>query len=90
MQNGEGYTFVLTFAAGAGGMLSIGKLLQIMKRKRSDEEGVRIRKLFPNGERDEIIQAIDELKLNRRQDRKDLMEMKLWIVRIAEHLQIEL
>jgi hypothetical protein len=86
---------VSTFALGAAGCLSMVKLLQTIERRRgktepSPDEKRRTNRLFPNGEREQIIAAIDDLQLAGRARRKEHAELKADVARIAEHLGIPL
>ena len=61
----------LIFATGAGGALTLAKLLKTIGPKKETEEGQEHRPLFPNGEKEEIVQAIDGLKAENRARRRE-------------------
>jgi hypothetical protein len=80
-------TAVATFATGAAGTLSMMKLLQMMERRRQKPEEPKKEHLWPNGERDQIIGAIDELKSENRQRRREHKELATAVEDIAGRLE---
>lgn len=78
-----------TFAAGAAGALSMVKLLRIMDHRRSEPERKRIAALFPNGEKAEIIGAIDTLRQQMIDNRRDHIRLESVVSRICRELGIE-
>ena len=81
---------VSTFAVGAGGALSMIKLLKMLERRPAVQERKRIAALFPNGEKAEIIGAIDELKQAARDEHKERLELSSQVKRLARELGISL
>ena len=78
---------VTTLAAGASGTLAITKAIRLMRAQKPNHPITR--SLFPNGERDQIIQAIDELKLENRERRREIHSVLQIVKRIADDLGIE-
>ena len=86
----EPLQIVSTFAAGAAGCLTMMKLLEKVKRWNAEPERKRIAALFPNGEKLQIIERIDELTQHDRDRRKELLELSSNVDRIARALDIPL
>jgi hypothetical protein len=89
-------SFVVTVASGAAGALSMAKVYAIMETRRAAKlraalaaQQAAAPKLFPNGERDEIIQRIDFLSMENRERRREHDEMRITLNRICERLNIE-
>ena len=81
---------VTTFAVGAGGALSMLKLLKMLERRPAAQERKRIAALFPNGEKAEIIGAIDELKQAARDQHITALTLRSQMERLARELGISL
>lgn len=91
---------VAIFGTGAAGCLSMAKLLQTLERRRNlktahgetdDEEAEQsIRELFPNGERRQVIRAINDLKRENEARREEYQTILGHVARIASHLKIVL
>ena len=79
-----------TFAAGAAGTASMFKLLKMMAARRAEPERKRMNSLFPNGEKLDIIERIDDLTLRDRDRHKELHELTSSVERIAKALGIPL
>jgi hypothetical protein len=83
-----------TFAAGAAGCLSMAKLLQTLERKRRESRPifpisvVPAPRLFPDGAHDEMIAAIDELKIANRERRREYSDLKAHVERISEAIEL--
>ena len=78
--------YIAVAATAAGGALSLAKLIKAMQAKRLVQPQY---KAFPNGERDEFIAQLDTLKVQRRSDHKQLVELQLAVAKICERLGIE-
>jgi len=72
--------------AGAFGKSAASKLVSLMKSPKTPAK----QKLFPNGEREEIIEQIDKLRGKYRDLTLEIDELKRLVKRIAEHLEIPL
>jgi len=79
-----------TFAAGAAGAASMVKLMKMMAARKAEPERKRINSLFPNGEKLDIIERIDDLTLRDRERHKELHELSSSVERIARALGIPL
>jgi hypothetical protein len=79
-----------TFAAGAAGALSMVKLLRMMDHRKGEPERKRIAALFPNGEKAEIIAAIDALKQDARDRHQDILRIESGLYRLSRELGISL
>ena len=66
------------------------KLLRMMDLQRSDADGRRVRKLFPNGERDQILQRIDELAESNRQRHREFLELRTMVLELSEKISAHL
>jgi hypothetical protein len=68
---------ITTFASGAGGCLAMLKLMQMIERRKSTPNAGRSRtdRLFPNGEKDQIIERIEELASENRARRKETIRI---------------
>ena len=66
----------------AAGGLSLVKLMAIINKRRSEPERKRIAALFPNGEKAEIIGAIDEIRQQMRDNHRDHLRLT------SEHLRL--
>ena len=81
---------VSTFAVGMGGALSMVKLLKLIESRPAEKEKKRIAALFPNGEKAEIIGAIDELRQNARDEHRARLELTSQVRKIAQELGVSL
>jgi hypothetical protein len=86
-----------TFAAGAAGALSMVKLLKIVERRQAEPERKRIASLFPNGEKQQMIDAIDLLRqaaTDRHKEvlraQSDIEQVRADVARLAKGLGISL
>lgn len=88
---------VTVFSTGAAGCLAMAKLMQTMERRRNahsqqeaeeEDEEKSIRELFPNGERRQVIRAIQDLKRENETRREENQNMMGYLERIAAHLKI--
>ena len=88
---------VATFATGAAGCLSMMKAIQIMEKRRHarnsqavDEVSSphpKLSRLFPNGEKDAIIDQINVLILENRERKKEAAENRINHGKISATLQ---
>ena len=79
----------VTFAAAAGGFLSMAKLMKVMERRPAARaaEASRTERLFPNGEKDEIIARINELTIQNRERRKEHAEITAALQDLSARLE---
>ena len=75
----------LSSAATAFGKTAVRRLWNLVKKPDLLADD----KLFPNGERRQIIRAIKDLRAENEARLDELRELKQIVVRIAQHLKIE-
>jgi hypothetical protein len=74
-----------TFAAGAAGCFTMLRFVRMMEEQK---KGKQAKILFPNGERKQIIDAIDELKVCSRNQHVQYLELRAIVERVLDHLKM--
>ena len=74
-----------TFAAGAAGCLSMYKLVRAMERRRTDTP--KSESIFPNGERDKVIQALSYLREQNNLRATEITRLATSVQEISERLE---